>query len=146
MVVAPQQRTVSYASLTQGQTMNGFRTTAVYLNDAERPMGARFIHERSGFTLDLLEIQSVPQTFMWATTFPTSDMGEPHTQEHLLLGKGNKGRAVASGQPMALVGSTAFTMQWMTCYMFYTSAGGDVFLDEFEREMTRYSIPINRRG
>ena len=36
---------------------------------------------------------------------------------------------------MALVGSTAFTMQWMTCYMFYTSAGGDVFLDEFEREM-----------
>ena len=31
-----------------------------------------------------------------STTFPTSNMGEPHTQEHLLLGKGNKGRAVAS--------------------------------------------------
>ena len=30
------------------------------------------------------------------TAPPTSDKGEPHTQEHLLLGKGNRGRAVAT--------------------------------------------------
>jgi len=126
---------MTYSTLTEGQTIGGFRTTAVYLNDSDRPMGARFIHQRSGFTLDVLDIQSVPQAFVWVTTYPSSDMGEPHTQEHLLLGKGNKGRAVASHETTSLTSSTAFTLQWETCYHFYTSAGGSVFFDEFERRM-----------
>src|SRR5437773_520002 len=87
---------ITFADLRLSQVLHGFRATAVYLSDTERPMGARFIHGKTGFTLDVLEIQSVPQGFIWVTTFPTSDMGEPHTQEHLLLGKGNKGRAVAT--------------------------------------------------
>jgi len=126
---------MNYGTLTEGQTIQGFRASAVYFNDTDQPMGARFVHQKSGFTLDLLEIQSVPQAFVWVTTYPTSDMGEPHTQEHLLLGKGNKGRAVASHEPMSLSNSTAFTEQWRTCYHFYTSAGPDVFYDEFERRM-----------
>jgi hypothetical protein len=52
---------VSFNSLTEGQTVSGFRAAAVYLDDADRVMGARFIHQRSGFTLDLLQIQSVPR-------------------------------------------------------------------------------------
>jgi Zn-dependent M16 (insulinase) family peptidase len=132
---ASAQRTMTYATLTEGLTIQGFRTAAVYLNDTDQPMGARFVHQKSGFTLDLLEIQSVPQAFVWVTTYPTSDMGEPHTQEHLLLGKGNKGRSVASHEPMSLSNSTAYTEQWRTCYHFYTSAGPDVFYDEFERRM-----------
>src|ERR1700730_14592192 len=90
--ILAQQRDVTYAGLTEGQTLSGFQTTAVYLDGSGRAMGARFRHQRSGFTLDLLQIQSVPQTFIWVKTYPTSNMGEPHTQEHLLLGKGNKGR------------------------------------------------------
>jgi Zn-dependent M16 (insulinase) family peptidase len=128
------QRTEStYATLSEGQVINGFRTVAVYLDDAGHPMGARFRQVRSGFTLDLLGIQSVPQAFIWVTTYPTSNMGEPHTQEHLLLGKGNRGRALGSAEPMSLVNSSAYTMQWMTCYHFYTSAGPEVFFEEFER-------------
>ena len=129
------QQTVSYDSLVEGQQISGFRATAVYLNDTDGPMGARFVHESSGFTLDLLEIQSVPQTMLCVRTVPTSDMGEPHTQEHLLLGKGSQGRAVASAEPMALTTSTAFTMQWRTCYSFYTSAGAEVFYDQFEARL-----------
>lgn len=129
------QSAVSYAALTDGQRLNGFRTRAVYLDAADRPMGARFVHERSGFTLDMIQIESVPQAFVWVTTYPTSDMGEPHTQEHLLLGKGTKGLAVATHEPMALASSTAFTTQWRTCYSFYTSAGQDVFYDEFSRRL-----------
>src|SRR6188508_1007010 len=132
---AQSQRPMTYSTLTEGQTIGGFRATAVYLNDSDLPMGARFIHQRSGFTLDVLDIQSVPQAFVWVTTFPSSDMGEPHTQEHLLLGKGNKGRAVANQESMSLSVSTAFTMQWRTCYSFYTSAGADVFHDEFRRRL-----------
>jgi Zn-dependent M16 (insulinase) family peptidase len=128
------QRTENtYSTLSEGQVINGFRTVAVYLDDAGHPMGARFRQVRSGFTLDLLGIQSVPQGFIWVTTYPTSNMGEPHTQEHLLLGKGNRGRALGSAEPMSLVTSSAYTMQWMTCFHFYTSAGPEVFYEEFER-------------
>ena len=126
---------MTYSSLTEGLTIAGFKTIAVYLNDSDLPMGARFRHQRTGFTLDALDIQSVPQAFVWVTTFPSSDMGEPHTQEHLLLGKGNKGRQVASHETASLASSTAFTMQWKTCYTFYTSAGASVFFEEFERRM-----------
>ena len=125
----------TFATLKQGEAVRGFRAVAIYLGDTDRPMGARFIHRKTGFTLDVLEIQSVPQGFIWVTTFPTSDMGEPHTQEHLLLGKGNKGRAVATLEPMALAHSSAFTMQWRTCYSFYTPAGVDVFFSQTERRL-----------
>jgi len=131
---------MTYGTLTEGQTIQGFRTEAVYFNDTDQPLGARFVHQKSGFTLDLLEIQSVPQAFVWVTTYPTSDMGEPHTQEHLLLGKGNKGRSVASHEPMSLSNSSAYTEQWRTCYHFYTSAGPDVFYDEFERRGTAVAV------
>ncbi len=93
------------------------------------------------FTLDLLQIQSAPQAFIWVTTFPTSNMGEPHTQEHLLLGKGNKGRDLGSLGTMSLASSTAFTMQWRTCYTFYTSAGPDVFFQNFDRTMDALLYP-----
>jgi Zn-dependent M16 (insulinase) family peptidase len=133
---APAQgEAVSLDNLKKGQVVQGFRTEAVYLNDSDRPMGGRFVHARTGFTFDLLQIQSVPQAFMWVNSFPTSDMGEPHTQEHLLLGKGNKGRAVASLQDMSLAESNAFTMQWRTVYNFNTGAGAEVFYKLFERQV-----------
>jgi Zn-dependent M16 (insulinase) family peptidase len=134
-LAAQSRPTMTYSTLTEGQSAHGFRASAVYLNDSDRPMGARFIHQRSGFTLDVLEIQSVPQAFVWVKTVPSSDMGEPHTQEHLLLLKGNKGRDVASHETMSLTSSSAFTLQWKTCYHFYTPAGSSVFFEEFERRM-----------
>ncbi len=75
------------------------------------------------------------------TTFPTSNMGEPHTQEHLLLGKGNKGRELGSQETMSLASSTAFTMQWRTCFSFYTAAGPDVFFQHFDRTMDALLYP-----
>src|ERR1051326_8037235 len=92
--IAMAQRDISFSALSEGQNLNGFRAAAVYLDDSDRAIGARFRHQQSGFTLDLLQIQSAPQAFIWVTTFPTSNMGEPHTQEHLLVGKGSKGRAL----------------------------------------------------
>src|SRR6185369_1546298 len=122
-------------TLTKGQVLHGFRTEAVYLDDADAPLGVRLVHARTGFTLDYLRIQSVPQAFVWVKTYPTSDKGEPHTQEHLLLGKGNKGRSVANLEDMSLVSSSAYTEQWRTCYHFHTGAGADVFFRVFEARM-----------
>jgi Zn-dependent M16 (insulinase) family peptidase len=126
-------RLTTYDTLTEGATIAGFRANSVYIDAAERAFGARFLHLKSGFTLDLLQLQSVPQAFTYVNTYPTSDMGESHTQEHLLVGKGNKGRRLAESEVMTLTGSTAFTMQWRTCYPFHTLAGPSVFYQEFER-------------
>jgi Zn-dependent M16 (insulinase) family peptidase len=126
---------VSLDSLTEGQAFNGWRAESLYLNDSDRPFGARLRHERTGFMLDHLGIQSVPQIFLWVNSFPVSDRGEPHTQEHLLLGKGNVGRAVSGLEDMSLVGSSAFTMQWRTAYHAHTGAGAEVFFNVFERQV-----------
>ncbi|MEO7048312.1 MAG: hypothetical protein ABI091_23635, partial [Ferruginibacter sp.] len=67
-----QNSPVNFSSLKQDQMVDGFKTTAIYLNDAGKPMGGRFIHQATGFTLDLLQIESVPQTFIWVNTFPVS--------------------------------------------------------------------------
>ena len=125
----------TFSDVTPQTAAHGFRATAVYLNDAGQPFGARFIHQKTGFTLDLIQIQSVPQAFTWTNTFPVSDKGEPHTQEHLLVGKGNKGRALAASESMTLTESSAFTMQRQTCYDFNTKAGLDVFYDEFRLQL-----------
>jgi Zn-dependent M16 (insulinase) family peptidase len=133
-VMAQQSNNLSLETLVEGKDINGFRTEALYLNDADKPFGARFRHQRTGFTLDFLELQSVPQALMWVNSFPTSDRGEPHTQEHLLLGKGNAGRTHSSLEDMSLAGSTAFTMQWRTVYQLHTAAGPEVFYKVFESQ------------
>jgi Zn-dependent M16 (insulinase) family peptidase len=122
-------------NLSAGKIINNFRTATLYVNDADKVVGGRFIHTRTGFVLDYLQIQSVPQGFIWVNSYPTSDMGEPHTQEHLLLGKGNVGRTVASLENMSLAASTAFTEQWRTSYQFHTAAGADAFYQLFERKV-----------
>jgi Zn-dependent M16 (insulinase) family peptidase len=130
-----QVKNVALQTLTNGQKLNGFKATALYLNGSDQPMGARFIHERTGFTLDLLQIESVPQTFIYTNTIPVSDKGEPHTQEHLLITKGNKGRQWNTMQAMSLAASNAYTQQTHTSYHFYTGAGPDVFFNLFNAYM-----------
>lgn len=133
--------TVELEKLEKGQTVRDFRVESVYVNDAGNPLGARFIHRPSGFTLDYLQIESVPQGYTWVNSIPVGDQGEPHTQEHLLLGKGTTGRAFAGLDTMWLSSSTAFTQQWQTSYHFNTSAGPDVFFDLFAAELNALLHP-----
>jgi len=137
---------VQLASLKKGDAVEGFRADAVFLNDAGQPIGARFIHQRSGFTLDYLQIESVPQGYTWVNSIPVGDQGEPHTQEHLLLGKGTTGRAFAALDTMWLSTSTAFTQQWRTSYHFSTGAGKDVFFDLFAAELPTARCASRKRG
>lgn len=141
VLAAPPSPAAVLAGLRPGQSLDGFSAVAVYRDAAGKPMGARFMHERSGFTLDVLDIQSVPQGFIWVNSWPVSDRGEPHTQEHLLLGKGNQGRAVANLDTMALCESNAYTEQRRTCYLFDTTAGSDAFYRLFEAHMSALLHP-----
>src|SRR6185436_15282181 len=95
------------STLKTGDRLHGFRVASVYLDAADRPLDARFVHPATGFQLDLLQIESVPQSFTWVKSFATSDQGEPHTQEHLLLLRGKAGRTLATKQSMTLVTHSA---------------------------------------
>jgi len=122
-------------SLQPDQVIHGFRTANLYDNSSGKAMGARFISDKYGYIVDLVQIQSVPQAFYWIKTPITSSKGEPHACEHLLLGKGNRGRYVAALEDMALANSTAYTQQYRTCYHFNTTAGDDTFYELFEAKL-----------
>ncbi|MEO6773205.1 MAG: hypothetical protein ABI467_09295 [Kofleriaceae bacterium] len=123
------------AQLREGGHVHGFTVAAVYLDAADRPVGAKLVHDKTGFQLDYLRIESAPQGYIWVNTYPTSDRGEPHTQEHLLLGKGNRGRRLGSSEAMSLATSSAFTEQWHTAYHFHTVASPEVYWSVFENQL-----------
>lgn len=135
----PTEKSVEIApelgALREGTHIRGFTVAATYLDEADRPIGAKLVHDKTGFTLDYLKIESAPQGYIWVNSYPTSDQGEPHTQEHLLLGKGNRGRRLGSSEAMALATSSAFTEQWHTAYHFHTVAGSDVYWSVFENQL-----------
>ncbi|MCH7948407.1 MAG: insulinase family protein, partial [candidate division Zixibacteria bacterium] len=135
IIATPAFSEIALKDLTAGQKIASFETEAVYINQDGKRIGARFRHIPSRFVLDILRIQSLPQAFMWVNTPPPSDQGEPHTLEHLLLGKGTKGRYVASLEEMSLGSSSAFTQQMRTCYHFNTSAGSETFFNLFEAKL-----------
>ncbi|MEZ4398228.1 MAG: hypothetical protein R3C71_15060 [Candidatus Krumholzibacteriia bacterium] len=129
------ERGTALARLEEGQTQSGFRLLNLYDAAGGHVVGGRLIHERTGFLVDLLDIQSVPQGFMWVKTLPYSDQGEPHACEHLLLGKGAKGRAVAALEEMTLGSSSAWTSQLNTVYHFNTLAGPEGFYRTLEARL-----------
>ena len=132
---------VTLDQVTDHQPVHAWLPLAVYTDNDGHRIGGRFVHQPSGFTLDYLRIESAPQGFIWVTSFPTSDKGEPHTQEHLLLGKGSRGRTFGSFESMALADSSAFTDQWHTAYHFKTIAGHDTFWPVFDNQLRALLYP-----
>lgn len=114
----------------QAQLRN-FSCRHLYLDSKGEVAGACLVHS-SGFTLDLLPMDTAPQAFVWINTPVADDRGEPHTLEHLLLGKGRRGLSVANAEEFRLSSSSAFTGQLETCYHFSTALGTADFLVEFE--------------
>lgn len=128
-------------ALKENQEIASFNTECVYENELGARIGARFRHAPSGFVLDVLRIQSLPEAFVWVNSPPPSDQGEPHTCEHLLLGKGTKGQYVSALEEMRLGESSAFTMQMQTCYHYKTAAGAEVFFELFGAKLDALLYP-----
>eukprot|EP00906_Rhabdomonas_costata_P008816 RCo012518 len=118
-----------------GQVLEGFSVLSVYTNGNNLvSTGARLLH-RTGFTVDVLPFQSVPQAFLWVHSVPFSDKGEPHTLEHLVLGKGSKGSIVSAMEATLLSDSSAFTEQTMTAYHWCVPTGWPSFLCLFRAKL-----------
>src|SRR5262245_26436794 len=119
------------ASMKEGERIGRFRAQAIYLNHLDRPVGGRFVHE-NGMPVDVLFFASVPQVSVYAKTLPVSEMGEPHTGEHLLIGKGIVGQYLNLLLDMRLADHTAGTYPDHTVYQFHTVAGADGFYELLE--------------
>jgi len=135
LFMSPPTNDPFFDSLQPEQRIADFAAATVYDDPRGRPMGLRMRHRPSGFVLDLLRMQSVPQAFIWVNSAPPSEQGEPHTCEHLLLGKGRRGRAHAAVEGMSLGESSAFTMQVKTCYHMHTDSGAEVFYRLLESQL-----------
>ncbi len=130
-----------FDSLEPDQKISGFTVETKYIDQYGNGIGGRFVAERYGFIVDLFSLESAPQAFYWIKTPPAFDRGEPHTCEHLLLGKGNVGQHVAALEEMLLGNSTAYTDQLVTCYHFNTVAGNDAFFTLFEAKLNAFLNP-----
>jgi Zn-dependent M16 (insulinase) family peptidase len=126
---------VTLESLAPGRVELGFLPVARFIDGEGHPRGARFTHVKTGFVLDYLAIETAPQAFVYVTTYPSSDRGEPHAQEHLVLGRGNKGRFLGNFEHTHLVRSSAFTAQYRTAYHFHSSSGEAAFFDVLHTEL-----------
>ena len=134
-------KTPFYDKLALEQKISGFAVATKYVDSNGNGIGARFVSERYGFIIDLFNLETSPQAFYWIKTPPKFDHGEPHTCEHLLLGKGNVGKHVAALEEMLLGNSTAYTDQLVTCYHFNTIAGNEAFFELFQAKLNAFLNP-----
>jgi Zn-dependent M16 (insulinase) family peptidase len=124
-----------------GREVADFISDAVYTGDGHAVMGTRWINKKNEMPVVVLRIQSVPQVFLAFNTPPVSDRGEPHTGEHLLLGKGSKGKMLSLEQDMSLVDSTAWTSQTDVCYSWSCAAGKETFFRSVEQYLDALLMP-----
>jgi len=162
LIIFPLKGEVVLESLDIGDSAEGLSVEALYMGGGEAVVGGRFRH-RAGTVIDYFQIQTVPQAYIWFNTPPATDGGEPHTLEHVVLSKGNRGKYAAALEEMSLGMSSAFTQQFRTSYSLNTSAGADVFyrlleskvkallcpdysLEELRREVMNIGVKENSDG
>jgi hypothetical protein len=119
------------SALKQNETLGSLRVTNLYADSHGRIIGGKFLDIRSGAPLYLLQIETVPQTFMWVDTPADSNAGVAHALEHLLGGKGTKGRYVSLLNEMRLGRSAAATTDDFNFYSFSSGTGVEGFFEEF---------------
>jgi len=125
-----QEESSSYlATLAPGDRIASFEATALYMTDTDRIGGARFTHQSTGMPVDILLFDSIPQAMVWIQSPPVSDRGEPHAGEHLVLGKGKKGKLFSLLLDMSMGSNSAGTYRDKTLYHFHTAGGRQSFLE-----------------
>ena len=90
LVVAPLSHPATskdLSALEQGETVGSLRVANLYADSHEKIVAAKFRDIRSGAPVYLLQIETVPQAFMWVDTPPDSNAGVAHALEHLLTAK-----------------------------------------------------------
>jgi Zn-dependent M16 (insulinase) family peptidase len=119
------------ATLKKDQTVSDFTVANLYSDSDAKVVGAKFCHVGTGAPVYLLQIETVPQTFMWIETPTDSNRGLAHSLEHLLIGKGTKGRYLFLLEQMRLSRSAAVTDDDINSYSFSSGTGMAGFIEQF---------------
>jgi len=119
------------AALKKGEHVGGLRCANLYADSEGHIVGAKFWDVRSGAPIYLLQIETIPQVFMWVDTPADSNKGVAHALEHLLGGKGTKGRYISLLKEMRLSRSVAATTDDFNLYSFSSGTGLDGFFEQF---------------
>ena len=119
------------STLTKDQKVAGFRVLHLYSDAHELVIGAQFTHVQTGAPIYVLQIETAPQVFMWVDTPTYSNSGLPHALEHLLAGKGTKGRYSTLLRDMRLSVSAAATDTGFNFYEFASGTGLTGFFEQF---------------
>src|SRR5262249_27525579 len=106
------------AVLHDGEVRHGFTARASFVDGSGRPFGARFVHDGTGATADVLILATVPQISFSFRTVPVSNRGEPHVLEHLMIGRGSSGRYLQMLLSMRLASYYASTYRDFTTHEF----------------------------
>jgi predicted Zn-dependent peptidase len=134
LVVAPLSHPATskdLSALERGETVGSLRVANLYADSHEKIVAAKFRDIRSGAPVYLLQIETVPQAFMWVDTPPDSNAGVAHALEHLLTAKGTKGRYANLLSEMSLSRSAAATTDDFNFYSFSSGTGIEGFFEEF---------------
>jgi Zn-dependent M16 (insulinase) family peptidase len=118
-------------AFSKGQAIVGLRVANLYSGSDGQIVGAKFWDIRSGAPIYLFQIETVPQVFMWVDTPAHSNTGLAHSLEHLLGGKGTKGRYASLLKEMRLSQSAAATTDDFNLYSFSSGTGMDGFFEQF---------------
>jgi Zn-dependent M16 (insulinase) family peptidase len=103
----------------------------LYSDGDGKIMGAKFRHVFTGAPIYLLQIETVPQAFMWVDAPDRTNRGLAHSLEHLLAAKGAKGRYQTVLADMRLSRWVAASYQDYNFYSFSSGTGLPGFVDEF---------------
>src|ERR1700686_936156 len=118
-------------ALKKDDSIAGLRVANLYSGSDGQIVGAKLWDARSGAPIYLLQIETVPQVFMWVDTPADSNTGVAHSLEHLLGGKGTKGRYASLLKEMRLSRSAAATTDDFNLYSFSSGTGLDGFFEQF---------------
>lgn len=117
--------------LRKNQTIADFHVANLFIDVSGKVVGARFLHDGTGAPVFLLQIETVPQVFMWVDAPADSGKGLPHSLEHLLAGKGIKGRYASLLRDMRLSQTAAATSRDFNFYSLGSGTGLDGFFEQF---------------
>lgn len=129
------------AALKKGELVGGLRCANLYADAEGHVVGGKFWDVRSGAPIYLLQIETVPQVFMWVDTPAHSNKGVAHALEHLLGGKGTKGRYVSLLREMRLSRSAAATTDDFNLYSFSSGTGLDGLFEQFHAWLDALYMP-----
>ncbi len=112
------------------QELGEFRTANLYSDSNGTVVGAKFVYAPTATPVYVLQIETVPKAFIWVDTPDKSHRGVPHALEHLLAGKGTKGRYITLLTDMRLSRTQAATARDFNFYSFSSGTGMEGFFEQ----------------